>query len=321
MSARAPRPARLAAFVLAAAAVFAPRAAAQDPGATAAAVLRVAPAPRALALGGAYAPLADALSVFYNPARLSSADPAAAFAYRTLPVEAGVGTAALATRIGPGTLGFGAQFLNYGEVDVVEPDPSTGGEIGIPTGERVGGGELAFTAAYGVRVAGRVEVGAAAKLLRLQLAEASSVGTAFDLGAGMEVWDGRLALGTALQNVGADLGPGRASPLPRMLRAGAALRLEAPLGLRTVIVAEALRQGGAISPLGGIEVGAVGPGASALVGRIGYDGSVGDDARDPIVAGAGLVLDGLTLDYAYRALGPLGAAHIFGVTLRLGARD
>jgi len=106
-----------------------------------------------------------------------------------------------------------------------------------------------------------------------------------------------------------------------MLRAGAALRLEGPRGLRTVIVAEALEQRGAVSPLGGIEVGAIGPGASALVGRIGYDGSAGEGARDPIVAGAGLVLDGLTLDYAYRALGPLGAAHIFGVTLRFGSRD
>lgn len=296
-------------------------AAAQEPGSTSATVLDFAPTPRALALGGAYSALTDEVSIFYNPARLAAAEPAVGAAYRMLPVEAGLGVASVALRLGPGTLGGGVQFLNYGEIEVIEPDPASGGDIGVPTGERVGGGELAFTAAYGVRVAGRVEVGAAAKLLRLQLAEASSVGSAFDLGVGMEVWGGRVALGTALQNLGADIGPGRASPLPRMLRAGAALRLEGPRGLRTVIVAEALEQRGAVSPLGGIEVGAIGPGASALVGRIGYDGSAGEGARDPIVAGAGLVLDGLTLDYAYRALGPLGAAHIFGVTLRFGSRD
>lgn len=315
MTARAPFHARIAALLLAATAVCAPAAAAQDPGATAAAVLRVAPAPRPLALGGAYAPLADALSVFYNPARLSAADPAATFAYRTLPVEAGVGSAAVAARIGPGTLGIGAQFLNYGEIDVVEPDPSTGDEIGIPTGERVGGGELAVTAAYGVRLADRVELGAGAKLLRLQLAEASATGTAFDVGAGLEVWDGRVALGAALQNLGSDIGPGRASPLPRTIRAGAALRLESPAGLRTVLVAEAVERNGAVSPLGGLEVGRVRPGA-ALVGRIGYDGAAGDDARDPVIFGAGLLLGGLAVDYAYRAMGPLGAAHVFGVTLR-----
>lgn len=323
MSARPPRPARLAPFVLAAVAVCAPAAAAQDPGATAAAVLRVAPAPRALALGGAYAPLADPLSVFYNPARLSSADAAAAFAYRTLPVEAGVGTAALATRFGPGSLGFGAQFLNYGEVDVFEPDPSTGGEIGLPTGERVGGGELALSLGYAVHMPGGLQLGAAAKLLRLHLAEASATGTAFDFGMGLDLLKGRLALGTAVQNVGSDLGPARASPLPRQVRAGAALRLDAPAGLKAALAAEAVRRGDEIAPAIGLEIGAAGPGGASLVGRIGYDRSNGVEDRGAgrwpahLVAGAGLNLDGLRLDYAHHSLGPLGSSHIFGLSLSL----
>lgn len=316
MIARAASHARIGGLLLAAVVICARAAVAQDPGATAAAVLRVAPAPRPLALGGAYVPFADVLSVFYNPARLSAADPAAALAYRTLPVEAGIGSAALAARLGPGTFGFGAQFLNYGEIEVVEPDPSTGGEIGLPTGERVGGGELVATAAYGVRLGGMFELGAAAKLIRLQLAEASASGAAFDVGAAVEGWDGRVALGGAVQNLGGDIGPGRESPLPRMIRAGAALRLEAPAGLQAVLVAEAVEQGGAVSPLGGIEVGRVRPGA-AIVGRLGYDGSAGEGARDPLVAGAGILLGGLALDYAFRALGPLGATHVFGVTFRL----
>lgn len=315
MIARAPSHARIAGLLLAALASGARAAAAQDLGATAAAVLRVAPAPRPLALGGAYAPFADVLSVFHNPARLSAADPAAALAYRTLPVEAGIGAAALAARLGPGTFGIGAQFLNYGEIEVVEPDPSTGGEVGLPTGERVGGGELVATAAYGVRLGGRLEFGAAAKLIRLQLAEASASGAAFDIGAAVQAWDGRVALGASVQNLGGDIGPGRDSPLPRMIRAGAAVRLEAPADLQAVFVAEAVEQGGAVSPLGGIEVGRVRPGA-AVVGRLGYDGSAGEGAREPFVAGAGILLGGLALDYAYRALGPLGATHVFGVTVR-----
>ncbi|HEX7118988.1 MAG TPA: PorV/PorQ family protein [Longimicrobiales bacterium] len=308
-------------LALAATAVSATPAAAQDPGATAAPVLRLAPAPRALALGGAYASLSDALSAFYNPARLAAASPAATLAYRTLPVEAGVGAAALAMRLGPGTLGAGVQFLNYGEIDVVEPDPATGGEIGVPTGERVGGGELVVTAAYGLRLPGRIEVGVAAKLLRLQLAEAAATGTAFDLGAGLEVLDGRVTLGAAVQNLGADIGPGRDAPLPRRVRAGAALHLDGPAGFQAVLVAEALEEGGAVAPLGGIEIGRAGPGGSALVGRLGYDGSGGAGGPDPLVAGAGLALDGVTLDYAYRELGALGSAHVFGISLRLGSRD
>ncbi|HEX6939345.1 MAG TPA: hypothetical protein VF158_08025 [Longimicrobiales bacterium] len=295
-------------------------ASAQDPGATAAAVLRLAPAPRAAALGGAYAPLADALSVFHNPARLAAAEPAAMLAYRMLPVEAGVGAASLALPLGPGTLGVGVMFLNYGEIDVVEPDPSTGGEIGIPIGARVGGGELAATAAYGLRIPGGIEIGAAAKLLRLQLAEAAATGAAFDFGAGAEILDGRVMLGAAVQNLGDDIGPGRVSPLPRTVRAGAALRLDGPSGLRTVLVAEALERGGAVRPVGGIEVGYTGPGGTAVVGRVGYDGRGGAPWPESFVAGAGLTLDGLALDYAYRALGPLGAAHVFGIALRLGAR-
>ncbi len=296
-------------------------AAAQEPGATAAVVLRIEPAPRALALGGAYAALADELSVFYNPARLAAAAPAASLAYRTLPVDAGVGAAAFALRLGPGTLGAGVQYLNYGEVEVFEPDPASGGDLGLPTGERVGGGELAVTAAYAVRVLGRIQLGAAAKLLRLQLAEAAASGAAFDLGLGADLLDGRLMLGAAVRNLGHDVGPVRASPLPRSARAGAALHLTGRAGLHSTLAVEAVGWAGAVAPAAGIEVGLAATRTAKLVGRAGYDGSRRAPSAGGLVAGAGLALDGLTLDYAYQPLGALGATHVFGVALRPGPRD
>ncbi len=298
-------------------------AAAQEPGSTSATVLDFAPTPRALALGGAYSALTDEVSIFYNPARLAAAEPAVGAAYRMLPVEAGLGVASVALRLGPGTLGGGVQFLNYGEIEVIEPDPASGGDIGVPTGERVGGGELALSLGYAVHMPGGLQLGAAAKLLRLHLAEASATGTAFDFGMGLDLLKGRLALGTAVQNVGSDLGPARASPLPRQVRAGAALRLDAPAGLKAALAAEAVRRGDEIAPAIGLEIGAAGPGGASLVGRIGYDRSNGVEDRGAgrwpahLVAGAGLNLDGLRLDYAHHSLGPLGSSHIFGLSLSL----
>lgn len=299
---------------------------AQETGSTAATVLRFAPSPRALALGGAYSALADEVSIFYNPARLAVATPAVGASYRSLPVETGLGSTSFALRMGPGTVGGGVQYLNYGEVEVFEPDPASGGEIGIPTGERVGGGELAVTFGYGWSAPGGVQIGAAAKLLRLQLAEAVATGAAFDFGAGFELLDDRLTLGAAVQNLGADLGPVRASPLPRWIRAGAALHIDGPAGLRGTLVAEAIEGGGTVTPAIGFEAGLEAPGDALLVGRFGYDGTGtgdGQAGRWPahFAVGAGLILDGLTLDYAHRSLGVIGTAHVFGLSLRLGARD
>jgi len=293
-----------------------PARAQDDAGTAAAVVLQLAPSPRPLALGEAYAALpADELSLFYNPARLAAALPAVGLAYQTLPAGAAAGSLATAAGFGPGVVGVGIQYLSYGEIDVIEPDPSRGGEYGRPTGERVGGGEVAIGAGYGLRLAAGLQLGAALKVLRLQLAEADAAGLAFDLGAGLELLGGRATLGIAAQNLGGEIGPGRPSPLPRRIRGGVGLRLGDSGGPRVGIALEGHAIGDRVVFASGLEATVVAPGGLALVGRVGYHPTIEGDARGPVVFGAGLSLDRFEVDYAFRDLGPLGGAHLFGISI------
>ncbi|HEX7049201.1 MAG TPA: PorV/PorQ family protein [Longimicrobiales bacterium] len=293
-------------------------AAAQDGVGTASAiVLQLAPAPRPLALGGAYAAIADdALSLFYNAAGLSAAPAAIELAYQTLPVGASAGSLAAALPLGPGVLGAGVRFLNLGDIDVVEPDPATGGELGRPTGGRVGAGEVAVSAGYGIALGDHLRLGATATLLRLQIAEADALGAAFDLGASATVLDGRLVLAAAAQHLGPDVGVVRSAPLPRRLRAGAAVRIGDGVGPRATLSLEAIARDDRVGFASGIEAGLRAPGGLEFAGRIGYrDIRAIDGAQTPFVFGAGITLGTLTVDYAFRPLGPLGDGHMFGISL------
>src|SRR5690606_5560858 len=255
--------------------------------------------------------------LFYNPARLAAVDPMAGLSFQALPVGAGAGAFLGALPFGPGVLGTGLQYLNYGEIEVIEPDPGSGDEWGVPTGVRVDGGEVALSVAYGLTLPGRVEAGAAARLPPLRLAEAVASGASFDIGAALDLLDGRLSLGGAVQHLGRELGPGRASPLPRTFRLGAALRAGGVAGARATLVAEGVRRAGGFRPAGGVEAVVPSPGGVGLLARVGYDGGRGD-GRTPLALGAGAVAGRIAVDYAYRDLGALGPSHLFGVTLRLG---
>lgn len=310
------------AFLLAALALRPDHAAAQSgAGTTAAVILQLPPSPRPLALGEAYAALAtDELGVFYNPARLSASTGDFGLAYQTLPAGAGAGSLAGKVRLGPGVLGAGLQFLNFGEVDVIEPDPTTGGETGIPTGERVGGGELALSLGYGVRPFAALEVGVTAKLLQMQLAGSGGGGAAIDLGTAYGLFAGRVTLAAVAQNLGPAMGPGKKAPLPRTFRTGVAARL-GELGPAALDFAmEAISREGATRLAAGAEVGVAVPGEVKLIGRLGYSAAHQGDVASPFLTGAGLALERYRIDYAYRDLGLLGRVHLFGVSVRGSGR-
>lgn len=290
-------------------------------GTSSATVLRLEPTPRAFALGDAYATLAgDAMSSFYNPARLDPRQAGLAFAFQSLPLDAGAGTAAGSTRLGPGVIGAGAVFLNYGSVDVIEPDPDTNDEWGVPTGERAGGGEIALGTGYAMTIGGGVRLGVGVKLLRVEIAEITGNGAAFDLGASLETLSGRLIVSLAAQNMGREMGAGRSAPLPTTTRLGTALRLGAEHGNRLAIGLDAARQSGEMALTGGIETAYVGTGDVHLIGRLGYRlqqnrAQAPDSARRPLTVGAGIRRGRFTVDYAHRPLGPLGTTHLVGLTI------
>jgi hypothetical protein len=286
--------------------------AAQGAGSSATTVLRIPPGPRPLALGNAFVAVRDVWAVDYNPASADDGQLALAAAYQTLPVGVSAGAVALAAPLRPGLgLVISTRFVDYGEVDVIEPDPTL--PVGHPTGGTASGGEL--TALVGLVLRrGPVSVGVAGRWLRLDVAGLTDQAVAADLGAALSLtpW---LELGAAVQNLGGELEAGRAAPLPRTLRAGASIRRGA--GPVTALAAiEARRREAATGVGGGVEVSG-GAGSVRAIARVGYEGRPGaGDAYAPLVFGGGVRVDRIAVDLAYRALGPLGSTRQVGITYR-----
>lgn len=313
---RAPIPfrARLvlgAAVATAAAAAAAPTpAAGQGAGSGATTVLRLAPAPRGLALGGAMAAAPDAFALEYNPAVVGLGPARAAASFQALPVDVSAGAAAVAFAVPGGAGSVSIRFVDYGDVDVVEEAP--GLPVGTPTGATATGGELTAMAGYAF-AAGPVRLGAALRWLRLDVAGLTDDAAAADFGALLTVREG-LAFGVVVQNLGPDVEAGRPAPLPTTVRAGG--RIQRALGPVDALLALEGRRREERNGLGvGLELGA---GSSSLraEGRVGYEtrGAAGD-AYSRLVFGGGVRVDRLSVDLAYRALGPLGSTRQFGLSL------
>ena len=287
-------------------------------------VLALAPSPRATALGGAYAAGApgDPFALFHNPAGIAgprAADRHGAIgwvlggAYRAHVGDAASGSLAARFVAPGGAAAVALRYLDYGAVEEIVPDPAFGGERGMATGARVRGTEVALSTAYAFEV-GVVALGAGLDVVRTDLVDLDAVAVAGAAGARVGLWDGRLAVGAAVQNLGSDGGPGRDAPLPRTYRGGVALALAAASRLRVRVAADAAGPWDRIRPALGAEVGLVGNGGVVLEARLGWDGSVGrGDALEEFSYGGGIALGALAVDYAYRGVGVLGDAHQIGV--------
>ncbi len=319
--------ARFVAFAFAAVAGGLAPVAAQSDAEAGADVLALAPSPRATALGGAYAAGApgDPFALFHNPAGIAGPGPAVrdgadgwllGGAYRAHVGEAASGSLAARFAAPGGAGAVAVRYLDYGEVEEIVPDPAFGGERGMATGARVRGTEMALSTAYALE-AGPLALGAGLDLVRTDLASLDDIAVAGAVGARVGLWHGRLAVGTAVQNLGSDAGPGRDAPLPRTYRGGVVLALDAAPRLRVRVAADAAGPWDRIRPALGAEVGLVGTDGVVLEARVGWDGSVGEgDALEEFSYGGGLVLGALVIDYAYRGVGVLGEAHQIGVRYR-----
>jgi len=193
-------------------------------------------------------------------------------------------------------------------VEVLEPDPAYAGQRGRPTGETIGGGEVVASAGAAMAITSRLAMGVAGKVVHVGLAGESDAGVAADVGASAGLLGGRLRIGAALQNLGPAMGPGLPSPLPRTIRAGAAIELGAAgPGIRTTLAAEALHLEGRASFATGLELGYRDERGRGFLARAGFDARARErDAASPVAVGGGVMLGGLRVDYAYRAVGPLG---------------
>lgn len=283
--------------------------AAQGAGSGVTTILRVAPGPVPLSLGNAYSAVRAPLALEYNPASLSGPHGFGA-SYQELPVDASAGAAYLTRPYGRVSVGGSVRFLDYGNVAVIEP---SGSPVGRPTGETATGGEL--SALVGASLAfGRLRVGAAGRWLRQDVAGLSDQTVAADLGALVAV-TGNLDVGASVQHLGGKVEAGRAAPLPRTLRLGAAARGRIA-GLGWLLAAEARQR----EDRRGAGVGAelthrFGDAEAAL--RLGYETRPEPgDAFSPFVVGAGVRLGALGAQFAWRSLGPLGTTRQVGLSYR-----
>ncbi len=298
------------AALAAAAIVAAPQAAmAQGAGSAASTVLRLAPSPRALALGGAMAAVEDVFAIEFNPAGARPGPTRMAASFQALPLDISAGAAAVGFDAPGGAGALSLRFVDYGEVDVVEEGGGT--PVGVPTGATATGGELTALAAYAI-AAGPLRLGLAGRWLRVDVAGLTDDAFAADLGALLLAADW-LAVGAAVQNLGTDVEAGRAAPLPVTLRAG--LSAGRSVGRVDALLAVEARRREERNGVGvGLELGAGGPTLGAE-GRIGWESRATDgDAYSRFVFGGGVRLDRVAVEFGYRALGPLGSTRQFGLS-------
>lgn len=288
-------------------------------GSAGAVILQMVAGGRAAGLSGAYAAATgDADVAFYNPAGLASVNAAAAFSYEQRVEDIGLASGSGAFTFGRFTFGVSALFLDYGDIDEYVPDPSFGGQTGMPTGNTVSASEVAarVTAATPL-LDGRLTVGASAGLVSVDLAGVGRSTPLFDVGAQYALPFG--TVGASLRNIGSKLsGEDLAdAPLPSQLRVGTAIELASASGLGALVAADLVAElaEGTTGVVAGIEAGLL-PSASGrigAVGRVGFNGAAGEDALGTLQLGAGLSLGAFAVDYAYQNYDFFGALHRVGI--------
>ncbi|MDP1890260.1 MAG: hypothetical protein Q8K55_05160 [Gemmatimonadaceae bacterium] len=284
-------------------------------------VVLTLPASARAAGGGDVSPFAtDASALFYGAQRLPRE--------RTGTVSAGtwIGDAQLATlafatpvrwqRRAESVLALGVQSLDYGSAEEMVPDPLTGGRRGTPTGNRVGGNELALTLGLKQQSA-RLRLGVALTYMRQQVADLSASALTFSGANGITVrgWDVDLSVEHASSS---SRNPARRTlTIPSTWRASLATpawmlsrtrwrgivewRRANHIGSTAVVGAE-----GAYRTAAGWELQVRGAGLS-------YSD---ETARAPWSAGGSAARGAWSLDYAYQGFGAFGAVHRMGVTWR-----
>jgi len=304
-------------------------------GSTSAAFLKLGVGARAVAMGGAFSAVpGDPYAIYWNPAGLAGLDGkrhaglfhneyfqglGQEFLFYTAPA-AGFDLP-LVGRPRNGAFGLGLNYFytpkdmerrsGLYEADPVNPISPVEGKFGAY--------DLAFSAGYGWRRGADLSLGAAFKVIRQSIDNQSGGSVALDLGLLREFRRGGVpyTAGFTVQNIG----PGiklvdRRYGLPLVFKAGLSRPLPGPGGLLTLEAAKP------VDNYPSVAVGVEYPLTERLALRTGYRyRQYGNElgASSGFSAGAGVVFDRLTFDYAFTPLGALGNSHRFSINLSFGA--
>ena len=289
---------------------------ASGPGTTAAPFLKVAMSPRAMAMGGAFGPLADdSGAVFVNPAGLAGSETReVALDFTTYLQDARMGNVSYSGMAAGNRFGFGATFLTVGGIE-----RRTNDSVGIvPEAGSFSSNDMAFTFAYAKKdfmpeTIKDLNVGLAAKFVRSSIDEKSAVAVAVDAGAIYRASE-KVNFSLAIQNLGTPMKfEDDSDPLPIDIRAGMLYRPSPELNL--VAEVNEYLQDEKFYPSFGAEYWL--REALALRGgyKFGYD-TENLGAEVGLSLGFGVKVAGLGVDYAYLPFGELGSVHRFGFWLQ-----
>lgn len=278
---------------------------AQAAGETGFVFLKIGVGARAMGMGSAFVAVADdPTSVYWNPAGLASVENTqVTVMHNEWILDFRQEFVAVGTRLGPGTLGIG--FAGF-YTDELERRSDTGVLEG-----HYGANDIAFTGAYGLRLAPGLDAGLGVRYIRGMIDQIDATTLAADVGAKYRVSDTGLTLGASVANMGGDAKfETEEFPIPLTWRLGGAWskNVEALRGRGTV--SAEYRQ--AREDDGKFHLGGEYAYRDLLALRAG--GAFGYDDQD-LSFGLGLSKDWFRFDYALVPFSSdLGSTHHFSLT-------
>lgn len=280
-------------------------------GAGGGAFLNLGGSARAVALGEAYvAVVDDATAMFWNPGGLmGSGEGSVSFSHGVLLGDISQSQGAWAHRWGVGAIGFGVQYVDFGNVETVDSGDNRAGKL-APQDVSVG---LSF--AFPVL---QTNVGVGGKYIRSALVDTATTG-AVDVGIknAHPFW-GKLTMGGAVTNIGGKLNYEMESvSLPLLVKAGARFDV-----IRNGMVSfdYGVPRGEKDFFSGGIEYRAGLGNKTFLAIRLGYSTrNMNLPGISGWSTGMGFTLKGLEIDYSFVPYGDAGNTHRMSFGYRFGS--
>ena len=269
---------------------------------------------RAAAMAGTYVAMRnDINALYYNPAAMPDLErPQASFGYFKPLMDINAGYATYAQGFAGGTIGFGAQYVNYGSFDQTDELANTLGTFSA--------GDLALSCSYAFHYDEDVTLGATAKFIYSSIADAHSSAGAVDLGLLYLVpGSNPITIGFSVLNIGRQFNPyvSTREDLPFDVRAGAMIKPEhLPLQLGLSFQGLSETQDNFINHFRSFSLGGEFTLSKPLRLLFGYDNERRRDLKIGTSAGMagfsfglGIVMKTIRLDYGYTSLGKIGSLN------------
>jgi hypothetical protein len=260
---------------------------------------------RAIAMGSAYAAIADdASALTYNPAALSQVSEGSVVLMHAMYLQnMSYDYAAIATAHDGWTFGAQAQMMNYGSFSEVD-------NTGASTGGTFSPSDIAFGFGFSRNI-GPLSIGGGAKYISSKIYDSATT-YAFDAGLLLRLGGG-LRLGLSALDMGSGMTYiSQQDPLPTTLHAGLGY-----VGEHIVLTAEAVApRDGDMYFAGGGEYRTFLTETIGVALRAGYNGQTsasGLGGNTGLNAGGGISFGNLGVDYAWSPFADLGTAHRFSI--------